>query len=426
MPEISEKELNRLKQAVEELSTLNRIANTINVTMSVDKISSIIVENCCKKVMASQGAIFLHDEEDEANKFSTFVREVSGGAELPFHLNNALLGWMLANKSILVSNDPDNDDRLKGVNFESLGIKTVIAAPLLSKSGLIGLLVLFNKTKDSGFDEPDKRFLGIVGTQVSKVIENARLFEKETRLEIIEKDIKLANSIQQGFLPKENLKNDQYEIYGYNSPAKEVGGDYYDIIELGHDNLFLSIGDISGKGMPAALLMGNAQAVLRSQLLGSGDVQLDLLADCLNKLICQFTSPEQYLTAVFGVYYGAEKIFKYINAGHLLPIIIKGNGEIIRPTHADLVVGVLPDFVYQAAEVTLEKGDSILLFTDGVNEAFNEAQEEFGEDRLEDIIKANHNLSPKDICNKILQEIVTFRGKALQSDDVTILAMKLE
>jgi len=427
MPEVSERELERLKRAVEELTTLNRIVSSINVSMSVDKISSTIVDHCRKRVNASQGAIFLMDEEEnKEDRFKTFVREISKTeGQIPFHLNNSLQGWMIKNKSILISNDPDNDDRLRGVNFAEIGINSLLAAPLLIRRGLIGLLVLFNKDDEDGFDELDKRFLGIVGTQVTKVIEDARLFEKETKLKQLAKDMSLAKTIQEGFLPNDNITDDNCEIYGFNIPAQEVGGDYYDMIQISDERIFISLGDISGKGIPAALLTGNAQSVLRSQLHRSMEADLPALGDCLNNLICHFTSPEQYITAIFGVLDNSSSTLSYINAGHLPPIILRKDGSVEAPTNSDLVIGVLPNVDYQVHEIKLQPGESVYLYTDGVTEAMNEANEQYGEERLLEFLAKRNGSSIRQVCDEIQADLIEYRGKAEQSDDVTILALSL-
>lgn len=427
MPEVSERELKRLKRAVEELTTLNRIVSSINVSMSVDKISSTIVDHCRKRVSASQGAIFLMDEdENKEDRFTTFVREVSGSeGQIPFHLNNSLLGWMIKNKTILVSNDPDNDDRLLGVNFAEIGITSVLAAPLLIRRGLIGLLVLFNKIGDAGFDELDKRFLGIVGTQVTKVIEDARLFVKDEQLKQMAREMSLAKTIQEGFLPQENIADDGCEIYGFNIPAQEVGGDYYDMIQISKERIFVSLGDISGKGIPAALLTGNAQSVLRSQLHRSKEANLPALGDCLNNLICHFTSPEQYITAIFGVLDKSSSTLSYINAGHLPPIVVRKDGSVETPTSNDLVIGVLPDVNYCVHEIILQSGDSVYLYTDGVTEAMNEDNEQYGEERLRDFLAQRKGASIRQVCDDMKVELIKYRGNAKQSDDVTMLALCL-
>ncbi len=426
MPQISDAELTRLKNAVSELSTLNQIANAINVTMSVDQITSNIVEHCRRRVKATQGAIFLLDnQDDKSERFKTFVRETSmRDGEIPFHLNQSLQGWMVKNKSILLTNDPDNDTRLRGVNFAAIGLKSLVAAPMLSRSGLIGLLIMFNSSREEQFNDADSRFLGIVGTQVSKVIENAKLFEREQVLATIEKEINIAKDIQAGFLPKESVKNDNYEVFGFNIPAKHVGGDYYDFIQLDEHKVFLSLGDISGKGLPAALVMSNAQAVVRSQFNGSTTVDLPALGSCLNKLICQFTSTERYITATFGVYDSSSRKFSYVNAGHLPPGVVRKDGRADTPSEADLVIGIMPGVQYNVHEVTVEKGELLYLYTDGVTEANNPAMEMFGEERFEDLLTKNAGVNAEEGCEIVRNSVESFRDGAEQSDDITVLALR--
>jgi phosphoserine phosphatase RsbU/P len=426
VPQISDAELARLKQAVEELTTLNQIANAVNVSMSIDKITSIIVERCRKRVDASQGAIFLLDDtENAADRFRTFVRQTDTTAtNVPFHLNNSLLGWMLKHKSILVSNSPNADDRLPGVNFDKLGIRSLIATPLLSRKGLTGLLVLFNKGGERQFDDRDERFLGIVSTQVAKVIENAKLFEQEVKLASIEKELKLAQSIQRGFLPKRNLSGENFEIYGFNEPAREVGGDYYDMIRLTESRIFVSLGDVAGKGLPAALLTGNAQAVLRSQLHRRESPDLRQLADCLNNLICDFTGADQYLTAVFGVFDAGTGDFRYVNAGHLPPVFLRRNGAIEKPDLANVVIGVLPDMPFDVYDNRLEQGDSVYLYTDGVTEALNAEGELYGDQRFESFLTKRVDLSPDSMCEQVRRELAAYTAATEQSDDITLVGIR--
>jgi len=425
MPNVSERELNRLKNSVSELSALNQIANAINVTMSVDKITKIILDFCLKRINASQGGIFLLDEMEAQDKFKTFVRKIDSAAgEIPFHLNMELTGWMIKNKQILLSNDPDHDDRITSLDFKSMGIRSVLAAPLLSRNGLIGLLVVFNKNIPDGFDENDRRFLGIVGTQTAKVIENARLFESERELLAIQEELKVANSIQKGFLPEGNIKTPHYETYGFNTPAKDMGGDYYDLFQVDEERLFLSLGDVSGKGMPAALLMANAQAVLRSQLSKGGEIPLCRLAGCLNRLICQFTSASQYITGMVGLYDTTSGIFSYVNAGHLPPLVIRNNGVIDCPEESDLVIGVMPDYEYKVHEIKLAADETVFNFTDGITEAFNEKDEEFEMERLTKILRDNYKENPGVIGERVYREVLKFRGKREPSDDITMLILR--
>ncbi len=426
MPDNFEKERARLKKAMDELVALNQIANAINALMSVEDITRVIVDHSLRKVNALQGAVFLIDEEDkEVDKFKTFIREHSSTSNgIPFHLNESLTGWMIKNRTILICNDVDTDPIFKGLNLSSLGIKSIISAPLMARNRLIGLLTLFNKIGSEGFTDDDKRFLGIVGSQTAKVIENAQLKEKEEKLNAIQEEMKIAQSIQKGFLPKTGVKLSTCEVCGINVPAREVGGDFYDIIALDENRVFISLGDVSGKGMPAALLMANAQAVLRSQLIGNDDINLTRVAGYLNQVICEFTEPEQFITVLFGIFNAQRGEFEYINAGHEPPIIIRANGDIDIVKSSDLIVGVVPGIEYNLHKIKLDGNELLFVCTDGILEAHNEYDEQFGHDRLYEFLKSCRGLESEVICRKAVDVVSEFRGKAAQSDDITSIILR--
>jgi len=177
------KELGNLKRSVRELSVLNEIAMAINISMSLDSITKIIIEKCVKQLMAEQGAIFLLSDKDKLSEdFRTFIRTRDGqSSDEPIHLNQSIRGWMIINKEILISNDLASDNRFTDKDILEKNIKSVIAVPLLIQGLLIGSMVIINKRDNSGFDENDKRFISILSAQVTNVIENARLHEREHR-----------------------------------------------------------------------------------------------------------------------------------------------------------------------------------------------------------------------------------------------------
>lgn len=429
MPNGFDHEKDRLKQALDELTALNQIAGAINALMSVEKITQVIVDHCVKKVHASQGAVFLLDEKiekvAEGDIFKTFIREFSITAErTPVHLNESITGWMIKNRTILVSNKPDEDERFRGFKFAPLGVHSVLAAPLLARTGLIGTLAVFNKKDAEGFSENDKRFLGIVGSQTAKVVENARLHEQEEKLVAIREEIKLASFIQQGFLPKEGVALATCEVCGFNHPASEVGGDFYDIVKIDDRKVFISLGDVAGKGIPAALLMSNAQAVLRSQLVKGSEIVLEGIADSLNNLICQFSSPEQYITAIFGLFDGDQNVFRFINAGHLSPILVKQNGDLTRLPDSDLIIGIVPGYQFHVNEVTMENGDILFLYSDGITELYGQDEIQFGDEKLAEFLLQHRSNDIHALCANLFELLNRFRGNRSQSDDVTMVAIR--
>jgi len=430
MPNSFDQEKDRLRQALDELTALNQIAAAINALMSVEQITQVIVDHCVRKIHASQGAVFLLEEKiqqvEPGDIFKTFIREFSISAErTPVHLNASISGWMIKNRTILISNNPDTDERFRGFKFSPLGIHSILAAPLLARTRLIGTLAVFNKKDGEGFSENDMRFLGIVGSQTAKVIENARLHEQEEKLTAIREEIRLASSIQQGFLPKTGVSLPGCEICGFNSPASEVGGDFYDIVRIDDHRIFVSLGDVAGKGIPAALLMSNAQAVLRSNLVRDGEIDLGKIADSLNNLICQFSSPEQYITAVFGIFDLSQNLFRFINGGHLAPILIKQDGALERFPQADLIIGIIPGIEFHVNEVRIEKSESLFLYSDGITELYSEDDKQFGDEMLSLFLAQNRDKDIPTLCTGLFENLTKYRGRRDQSDDITMVAIRV-
>lgn len=428
MPSISEQDLNRLRANLEELSALNEIAVAINLSMSVEYITRIILDKCLLRIPASQGAVFLlEDANGDVPMFHTFLREISASADTPpLHLNWTLLGWIIKNKQILAINDTAIDARFQGIDFKGIGINSVLAAPLIAQSGLIGALVLFNKKAVEGFSAEEKRFLGIVGSQTAKVIENARLFEKERKLQALEEEMKVARSIQKYYLPRSNLRTEHWEILGYNQPAKAVGGDYYDMFRISDREVVLSIGDVAGKGIPAALLASEAQAVIRSLLQHNPKTTLPELTRSLNKLFVEMTSPEQYITAFMAVYDSHAGILSYVNAGHNPPLLMRGDGRIRTLEGSNLVIGALGDVDYSLQQQKLDSGDTLVLYTDGITENLNPLEEEYGEGRLRELLSRQIGSPLETIRDELIAELTAFRKDASQPDDITFLALRIQ
>lgn len=428
MSDSQQKELERLRNAVSELSSLNEISSAINSSMSVENISSIIVDKCIEHTGASQGVIFLLEEKElsgQSDQFKTFVRGMHDSREnIPFHMHMSLAGYMIKNKQLLSINDPEKENPLKRMNFEKFGIKSLLAAPLLSQHGLIGVLALFNKRDPEGFTDSDKRFLEIVGTQCAQVVEGARLYAQERKLIAIRGELEIARSIQQGFLPKADLFSESNACYGINIPAKEIGGDFFDIVPNGDNEFFISIGDVVGKGVPAALLMANTQAVLRSQLRTDHQNDFAVLAANLNHLVCEFTSPGQFITGLFGSFDRSKSEFQFISAGHQIPIVVNDGKMIEQNFESDIVFGVMPDIKYNQHTMTLPKNSTMLLFTDGVSEAENETGEQYGEERASEFLCSVADLTAKEICEKFVGEINRFANGTPQSDDLTVVVAK--
>jgi len=215
----------RLKRAVEELSVLNDLARAIGASLNSQEIMQTIIHRSLRSVHAEQGVITLV-EQRQSEPMKTLVRSmVSSAARQPYHLTQAFTGWMYLNKRPLIVNDPQHDERFRGVRWDE-SIRSILCVPMMVKSELIGVLAVFNKRAGGQFSEDDQRMLSIIAVQSGQVVENARLYEEEKLLRQMEEELKLASRIQSDLLPKDLPCMRGYDIAGRTVPAKQVGGDY--------------------------------------------------------------------------------------------------------------------------------------------------------------------------------------------------------
>jgi serine phosphatase RsbU (regulator of sigma subunit) len=418
-----EQENLRLKAAVSELSILNDIATAISSTMSLEQIIELIVKKCIKHIKVEQGTVTLLETKELETPFRTMVRKADTSREvLPYHLDTQLTGWMLKNQKPLIVNDFNNDERFRSLNTEDNPIRTLLSVPLMLKGKIIGSLNIFNKKDEHGFAEVDKRLLTIIATQSAQIIENARLYEEEQSLILMREELKLAFKIQTELLPKESPRIVGYDIAGKSIPAKTVGGDYFDFIPISDRLLALCLGDVSGKGMPAALLMSNLQAILRGQSLHNISP-----GECLERssiLLYQRTDLDKFATLFYGVLDGEKHVLHYANAGHNYPFLFKGEKESFRLDVGGLILGAIEDATYKESSIHMEPDDILLIFSDGITEALNLDGEEFGEERLPRLISENRSEAAERLIDKIIEAVGDFAGEKAQADDMTLVVVK--
>lgn len=416
-------EIQKLKLAVKELSVLNDISTAVSTTHDLDQVIELIVHECVNHLNVEQGAIMLLDQNETDDKFHTIIREVETETDIiPYHFGVQLSGWMIKNQKPLLINDVPSDDRFTNLSDDEFPIKSILSAPLKTKGRLIGVLNVFNKISEDGFTLDDQRILSIIAIQSAQVVENARLYDDEQLLKKIEEELKLANDIQTRLLPKTNPQIKGFDIASKSFPAKEVGGDYYDFISIDENNTVICLGDISGKGMPAALLAANLQATLRGLAQFSSST-----GECLtraNKLLYRCTDMQMHATLFYGILDASKNIFHFSNAGHNPPFLIHSDKKVIRLIKGGIVLGFMEDFRIEEDSVNLKKGDTIIIYSDGITEAMDISSEEYGEENLLSIIKDSLSLDAEKIIENVFESVRSHVQDAPQSDDITIVVIK--
>ena len=411
----------RLRKAVDELSILNDLARVISSTMNLDSVIESVVKRSVRAIHGQQGMITLVDEQ-APTEMKTLIRALdSTSDQQQFHLNQNILGWMLINKKPLLSNDLQSDPRFSGVRAEG-DFRSLLCVPLLVKNRLIGLLAVFNKSGGGEFTEDDKRLLSIIAAQSGQILENARLYEQEKSLLIMQEEVNLASKIQRELLPKQAPSVPGYEIAGKSIPAQMVGGDYFDFIPVDEHQIALGLGDVSGKGLPASLLMANLQATLRGQTLVNTSAK-----ECIaksNTLLHQSTSNEKFVTLFYGILNHEIHQLQYCNAGHDPPFLLSDGKDPVRLRTGGIVLSIMDHYPYSEETVQMQPGDFLLIYSDGVPEAMNASKQQFGEERLRDLLVQNRDRPVAELIDTIIAAVKVHAGSYPQSDDITLIAVK--
>ena len=267
---------------------------------------------------------------------------------------------------------------------------------------------------------------------IEKAIEQVRYIresqQEHNQLESIKNDLAIAGEIQQTILPRSFPPfpelTEVVDIYASMTPAKDVGGDCYDFFQIDDERIGLVIADVSGKGVPASLFMAVSRTLLRATALRGVSS-----AECLtyaNKLLCKESLDSMFVTVFYGIYHYKAGMMDYTNAGHNPPYLLRGGRTVeCLPVASNFVVGVFDDIEFESNTLTFGIGDTLLLYTDGVTEAFNDKREQFSESNLQDILASMHeSSSAKEVVTSVLQSVKTFSGDYPQSDDITLLSLQ--
>lgn len=413
----------RLRNAVAELAVLNDVATTINSTQSVEKIIDLIVKKCVKHLNVEQGVVMLLDEQDKEKPLHTMIREQQSSSNiLPYRFDAQLTGWMLKNQAPLLVNNLKEDERFNKVIESNTPFQSLLSVPLQVKNNMKGVLTVFNKKSENKFSQNDQKLLSIIASQSAQIIENARLMEEEQNLKLMQEEMRLARITQENLLPKELPHVSGYQISAKSVSAKEVGGDYYDLIRIDDLHFAFCLGDISGKGMPAAMLMSNLQATLRSHL-ATGKICKEIIT-VSNDLLYNSTESTKFATLFFGIINIASREITYCNAGHNNPYHYKKDLSYSELSSGGIILGCLPGSVYEEEIISLSNSEQILIYSDGITEAMNEDEEEYGEERLLKIMRTHNNQPPDIIISNIISDVNNFAGDIPQSDDMTLMIIK--
>ncbi|MBX3437213.1 MAG: SpoIIE family protein phosphatase [Planctomycetaceae bacterium] len=367
---------------------------------------------------ANQGFILLKDPQ--ADKLRVKATRARGGRKPDeVAVSMTVVRQVLESCRAILSRDVQDDTRFKTTtSLTRFDVRSMMCVPLVDASGdALGVIQLNTLKVDKGFSEDDLDLLVSVAAQAELAVENARLHEAALRQREMERDLDFATQVQLGFLPKERPKVPGYAFADYYEAALRVGGDYFDYIVMPDGRLAIALGDVAGKGMPAALLMARLYSSTRFQLF-TAETPAEALAG-LNKDIAGSGLGHRFITFVLMVLDPPSGQVTIVNAGHLAPLLRRTDGQVeaVCKKESGLPLGIIPDQQYESAAITLQEGETLLAFTDGVTEAMNESRVIYGRDRLMACVAASSGGIVSQI-KSIISDVESF-GASVQSRDDT-------
>jgi serine phosphatase RsbU (regulator of sigma subunit) len=419
-----------------EINLIYSFSEKLAALLDVERVATLTLQQARHLIVATDGVVMLLDDDTGA------LRTVSGfGDEMPllegFRAGHGILGAVAGTGVAEIVNDVDQDPRRA---VEHTSIKAFIGAALRVGERVTGVVAL-GSTVPMAYTAAELKLLNTLALQTATAIENARLFERTVQAALererlmalhqqvevarakLESEMKLAARIQADLFPAAMPVVPGYELAARNRPARQCGGDYYDAIatsDAAGGRLLLCVADVSGKGLPASLVMANMQATLRA-LLGRS-ASLPALAAEASDLLFGSTAPEKYVTAALVDLEPASGAIRFVGAGHVDTLILRAGGETVTLASTGMPLGMLPPLIpFGEVRLQLEPGDTLVLFSDGVTDAQNVADDEFGEARLVECLRASAGAPVDTVIANIMAAIDTFAGSAPQFDDITVL-----
>jgi len=374
----------------------------------------LILDLAMEAVQAERGVLLTLEREQ------LVVRAACGAS---FRISTAVRDRVLRERASLLVRDALSDEALRGrLSIQQQRVRGLMAAPLETEGRVIGLIYVDTPNPSQGFTPEDLDLLAVMANVAAIRLEHARLAEVEQSERVLARELERAAEIQRRLLPEKPPEVEGVQLAGYNAPCRTVGGDYYDFLPLDGGRLGLVVADVSGKGMPAALLMSNLQA--RIQVLAEDPSDLAALLERLNRLLRSSSPPHCFVSLFFGVLDPASGELTYANAGHNPALLARSEGQVEWLESGGPVLGILPAVSCEPQRGQLRRGDVLVLYSDGVTEAVDASGEEFGDERLAELCRRHAHLPASGLLEELKGALREWLGGRPAEDDITLVAVK--
>jgi len=412
------------RQSLENQSLLEA-SRVIASSLELDEVLETILDALNRVLPYEAGGIFLAGSDGQIERivdrgYGPEIRELCDVSPLEIKANRGLVGWVAHNGQPLIVNDVTADNRYQRAREET---RSEMVVPIFAGERLVGV---FNIERDvpNGFFEADLDLVTVFAQHAGMGVERARDHAAVLEQRRIKGELEVAKHIQQTFLPDDNPRIPGFGIAGLNIPSAEVGGDYYDFIEIIDGQVGIAIADVAGKGVPAALIMATFRASLLAEI--RNNYALRSIMQKVNRLLCERNEKSRFVTAIYGVLDVRNRIFTFSNAGHNPGILRRADGSIVMLKEGGTALGLFEDSTFEERAIGLLPGDLIFLYTDGVTDAIGLDGEMFEMERLINLVDAKADRSAEEIVSAVRDELNSYSDPDQPRDDITMLAIRIQ
>ncbi|HEY3217085.1 MAG TPA: SpoIIE family protein phosphatase [Candidatus Eisenbacteria bacterium] len=407
------------EQRALEKDVLLEISKTLLARLDLDELIDAMLQSLRQVIHYDAAAVYLVNRKTLALEKVSDVGYPEGSDEaFGLRVGVGLVGWVAKTGEAVIVPDVRRDSRYVAARSQT---RSELAAPLIVGGRTIGVFNLESDHEDA-YHEDHLELLSAFATQAAVAVERARLTRELLETRRLEKELAIAREIQASFLPTGAPEIPGFELAGTARPHREVGGDYYDFIQVSDTRLGLAIADVSGKGIPAALLMAGFRMSLLAEI--RNEFAIRAVMRKVNSLLYESTDRNKFVTALYGVLDFKNRVLIYSNAGHNPPILLRRGGTVEYLLEGGVAFGVLPDAQYEDQPIALGVDDVLLLYTDGLSEAQSPSGEHFGQRRIEQAIVSLAGRSAAEILEGLVEAVEGWAGERGRDDDLTLMVVK--
>jgi phosphoserine phosphatase RsbU/P len=405
------------------LSIVSQVGIALLPRTTLEDTLKMTIDLVFQAIPAERGYLLLKEKDDLVCKIARDVHSgTTSQSPSQIQFSRSITNKVLTEGVPILTSDAMHDPRFQAQQSVVLSnIRSVMAVPLASGEETFGMIYVDNPFHNR-FKEEDLKVLTTIASVASIKIEHERLLDERLEKRRMEEELKVASEIQMRLQPVAPPKLEGWDMTAVSFPCREIGGDYYDYIPRRDNRLVLAVGDVSGKGTGAALLMSSVHAAVRAQ--SQTPASISEVMEEINRYIYENSPSSKYLTLFYSVLDPATGELAYSNGGHNTPLLLRANGEMVKLDIGGLPVGLMPGICYDQDQVQFYPGDVLVIYSDGITESVNLQDEEFGEARLIEVVKNNLHRSASGIRDRIDEALSRFVGTAAAVDDMTVMIVK--